>query len=214
MYMLHPTIVHFAITFFVAAITAEALYLVTGKRFWGLVTKYHIVLAAAFALAAVITGFIDYGYIWMSEPGYRHLRAHMVLGFIVFFIIQFMANYRLYMHKILPEKMRTGYLIMGGLGLGLIFGAAIIGKSAVYDHGAGVRTAMMKFVQTEEYLKKLYGLDHLPPPDAADSLLALEYLPHYDDSLVSITDTLALADPEYHGDKPDTMQSQHEQSHH
>jgi uncharacterized membrane protein len=210
MYLFHPMIVHFAVAFFVAAMATEALFILTGKRFWGLVTKYHILLAAVSALAAVITGFIDYGYIWMSEPGFRYLRAHMILGFIVFFIIQFMANYRLYMHKILPEKMRLGYLIMGGLGLGLIFGAAVIGKTAVYDQGTGVRAAMMKFTQTEEYLKKLYGLENLPAPGAADSLLALEFMPHFDDSLAIKSDTLAQAEPEHQEGELETLPDAHE----
>jgi len=205
MYLLHPMTVHFAIAFFIAAMAAEALFLLTGKRFWGLVTKYHILLAAISALAAAITGFIDYGYIWMSEPGFQHLRAHMVLGFIVFFIIQFMANYRLYMHKMMPEKMRLGYLVMGGLGLGLIFGTAIIGKTAVFDHGTGVRTAMMKFTQTEEYLKKLYRLENLPAPGAADSLYALEFMPHYDDSLALKSDTPGQIKPDHQETKSEAL---------
>jgi len=214
MYLLHPTIVHFAVAFFVAAMIAEALCLLTGKRFWGLVTKYHILLAAVSALAAVITGFIDYGYIWMSEPGFRHLRAHMVLGFIVFFIIQFMATYRLYMHKIMPEKMHLGYLVMGGLGLGLVFGVAIIGKAAVFDHGTGVQAAMMKFTQTEEYLKKLYGLEHLPAPGTADSLYALEFMPHFDDSLAFKSDTLAQIEPEHQEEESETLLNENDHGHH
>ncbi|MCP4581632.1 MAG: DUF2231 domain-containing protein [candidate division Zixibacteria bacterium] len=200
MQMMHPLIVHFAVTFFVAAMITESLSMLTGKRFWKLVADYHLMAAAAASLAAVITGFIDYGFIWMSDPGFETLRAHMVTGFIVFFIIQLMANYRFYMHKMLPEKMKMGYLILGGLGLGLIFGTAFLGKTAVYNYGTGVYAAMHNYKQTEQYLTKLYSLDELPTPTAEDSLLALPFKPGYD-SLQAEADSLNIEVTEHH-DEP------------
>lgn len=186
MHLWHPTIVHFAIAFFVAAIVTEGLKLFTGKRFWGLVAKYHILAAAVMSFLAVLSGFVDYQVIFMNETGYRFIKSHTLVGFFVFILIQLMANYKYLMEKMLPEKLKMVYLIVGGLGVGLIFGAAFLGKAAVYSHGAGVTMAMMNYHETEIYLKELYGLDQLEAPTGEDSLRAAEFYPGPDTSLTEI----------------------------
>jgi len=210
--MMHPMIVHFAVAFFVAAMIAESLSLLTGKRFWKLVADYHLMAAAAASLAAVITGFIDSRSIWMSDLGFETLQAHMIVGLIVFFIIQLMANYRFYMHKMLPEKMKMGYLVLGGLGLGLIFGTAFLGKTAVYNYGTGVYAAMHNYEQTEQYLAKLYGLDELPIPTAEDSLLALPFKPGYD-SLLTESDSSNIEVTEHHDEPAEESHDDHSDNH-
>jgi len=197
MHLWHPTVVHFAIAFFVAAVVTEGIKLFTGKRFWGLVAKYHILAAAAMSFLAIISGFHDFKRIFMSETGYQFLRSHILIGFFVFIIIQLMANYKFLMEKMLPEKYKMVYLIVGGLGIGLVFGASSLGYSAVYSHGAGVTIAMMKYNQTEKYLKELYGLDSLNNPTWEDSLRAAEFYP-ISDTVHETTDTLAHHENESH----------------
>jgi uncharacterized membrane protein len=190
MHLWHPILAYFAAAFFVAALLAEGLNLFTGKRFWALVAKYHIISAAILSFLAVLSGIIDFKYIWEIETGYQFLHSHAVIGFALFVIIQLMANYRFVFQKILPAKYKTVYLVLGGLGLGLVFGASYMGKTAVYYHGTGVRAAMFKFQQTEEYLKHLYNLDRLDDPALQDSLRSLPYRPG-DDGLGESCDTLA-----------------------
>lgn len=211
MHLWHPTVVHFAIAFFVAAVVAEGIKLFTGKRFWGLMAKYHILAAAVMSFLAVLTGFIDYQVIFMNETGYRFVKSHSFVGFFVFIVIQLMANYKFLMEKILPEKMKTIYLIIGGLGLGLVFGTSFLGKAAVYSHGAGVTMAMMNYYETEKYLKELYGLDKLEPPTLDDSLRAAEFYPG-PDTTSEEGDTLAQhSQPERDADShsQSTHKSQH-----
>jgi hypothetical protein len=93
------------------------------------------------------------------------------------------------MEKMLPEKMKMVYLIVGGLGVGLVFGASFLGKAAVYSHGAGVTTTMLDFYQTEKYLKELYGLESLQEPTRSDSIRAAEFYPG-PDTLHPASDTL------------------------
>ncbi len=191
MHLWHPTIVHFAIAFFVAAVVTEGLKLFTGKRFWGLVAKYHIMAAAIMSFLAVLSGFADYQVLFMNETGYRFIRSHTLVGFFVFILIQLMANYKFLMEKILPEKLKMVYLIVGGLGVGLVFGASFLGKAAVYSHGAGVTMAMMNYYETEKYLRELYGLDNLESPTRDDSLRAAKFYPGPDTSRMEHSDTLA-----------------------
>lgn len=192
MHLLHPTIVHFAIALFVTSVIAESLNLITGKRFWGLVAKYHIITAAICTFLAVLTGFIDYAYTWRTEASYITLKSHIAIGFLVFIIIQLMANYRFLMAKMLPPKYRMVYLIMGGLGVGLVIGTSYLGKNAVYVHGTGVEAAMRNYQNTEEYLKKLYHLESLAEPTPEDSAYALQYRPGTDSLQMASDSTLSL----------------------
>jgi uncharacterized membrane protein len=191
MYLWHPTIAYFAIAFFVAAMLTEGVKLLTGKRFWGLVAKYHLLAAAIMAVLAIITGITDFGHTWGTVVSYRFLKAHALIGFFAFFIIQLLVLYRYFMVKMLPEKYGMIYLIVGGLGLGMIFGTSYLGREAVYTYGAGVRAAMLDFLATEDYIKHLYGIDSLKEPSRADSLRAAQYLPGADTLHVEEADTLA-----------------------
>ena len=177
MHLVHPTIVHFAVAFFVASMVTEGIAMFTGKKFWALVAKYHILAAAVMSFIAVLTGFVDYKVIFMNETAYRFIKSHTLIGFLVFIIIQLMANYKYLMEKMLPEKYKMIYLIVGGLGIGLVFGASFLGKAAVYSHGAGVSIAMLNYYDTEKYLKELYGLNSLADPTREDSLRAAEFFP-------------------------------------
>ncbi len=180
MHLLHPTIVHFAVALFVASMLCEALKLITGKRFWGLVAKYHILASAVAAFIAVLTGLIDLKISWMTDDGYSQIKVHMIFGLAVFILIQIMANYRFLLEKMLPPKLGKAYLLLGGFVLGLIFSTAHLGKVGVYGYGTGVSAAMINFDSTENYLKKLYSLDELPPLTAEDSLRALPSRPGAD----------------------------------
>lgn len=190
MNQLHPTIAYFAASLLVLTMFAEAFKLVTGRRFWALVAKYHIAAAAAMTFLAALTGLIDYNLSWISEDGLTVIKPHLVLGIFVFIIVLLMADYRYLLQKSLPPKFNMIYLITGGLALGFMFGTSSLGKAGVYQFGAGVNEAMVNFQQTEEYLKKLYGLETLPPPTAEDSLLALPLMPG-GDTLAANYDTLA-----------------------
>jgi uncharacterized membrane protein len=190
MYQLHPMIGYFAAALLLLAMIADTFKLVTGKRFWGLVAKYHIAAAAAMTFLAALTGLIDYNLGWLPEDGLYVIKAHLALSIFAFVIVLLMANYRYLLQKSLPPKFNAIYLITGGLALGFMFGTSSLGKVGVYRYGAGVNEAKTNFQQTEEYLKKLYGLDALPPPTAEDSLLALPLRPG-GDTLAANYDTLA-----------------------
>ena len=200
---LHSMAVHFAVALFVVAMVCEAITQFTGKRFWKLVTKYQLAASAITALIAVITGFIDYNNIWMTDFGFRNLKTHMVMGVVFFLVVQLMANYRFFIHKMLPPSAFTAYLVIGGVGLGLLFGTARLGKTCVFQYGAGVDIVMVNRHEMEEYLKRLYRLEKLPDPTAEDSLWAFEISP-YKDTLYTQTDSAAI-------DVPDQLEIESEQ---
>jgi hypothetical protein len=68
-------------------------------------------------------------------------------------------------------------------------GTAVMGKTAVYQYGTGVDVVMLKRYKMEEYLKRLYRLDYLPLPTAADSIFA-EQVFSKSDTLFAETDSL------------------------
>ena len=193
MHHLHLTIVHFAVALFVAAMICEALRLFIDKEFWTLAAKYNLAAAAVSSFIAVLTGLIDFRLMWMTEFGYMYLKTHMVLGLMVFFVFQLMANYRILFQNILPKSAFTAYLVVGGVGLGLLFGAANLGKTSVFKYGAGVSSVMLNRYETESYLMKLYNLNDLPIPTAEDSLRAMPFRP-VEDTLYIQTDSVDQSD--------------------
>ena len=190
MYQLHPVVAYFAATLLVLAMVAESLRFVSGKRFWALVAKYHIAAAAFMTFMAALTGLIDYNMSWMTENGLSVIKIHLALGMVAFIIVLLIANYRFFFQKNLPSKVSIFYLITGGIALGCMFGTSSLGNIGVYRYGTGVNEAMINFQKTEEYLKRLYGLEDLPPPTPEDSLLALPLKPS-GDTLAANYDTLA-----------------------
>jgi len=176
MYPFHPMVVHFAIAFYVMAMFCEGLALFTHKRFWALVAKYNLGASAIAAFVTMITGFVDYAYTWMIGYGYIYLKAHMIMGVVFFIFVQLQANYRFIIHKFLPPMAFTAYLVMGGIGIGLLMGTAALGKTGVFQYGTGVDVVMLKRYRMEEYLKRLYRLDTLPNPTAEDSVFANQIL--------------------------------------
>jgi len=200
---LHSIAVHFAVALFVVAMICEALTQFTGKRFWKLVTKYQLAAAAVSALLAVITGFSDFSSIWATDFGLSNLKTHLVMGVVFFLIVQIMANYRFFMEKMLPPKAFTAYLVVGGVGLGLLLGTAHLGKTCVFRYGTGVDVVMVNRNKMEEYLKRLYRLENLPDPTAEDSLWAYEFSP-YNDTLYTQTDSADIHIP----NQPETESEQ------
>lgn len=177
MYHFHPAIVHFSIVLFVLTMVYEALALITGKRLWPILAKIHIVAAAVTAFITVLSGLVDFEITWMTESGYQFMNTHRILGITVFIIILLLANYRYLFQKMLPPGIFKIYLTIGALCLGLMFGTAYIGGAGVFYHGTGVQKAMINYTDTEEYLKRLYKLNELPPPTTEDSLFALPSKP-------------------------------------
>lgn len=170
---IHPTFVHLVIALFIMAMICEAISLLTGKETWPQFAKYNIGAAAVLSFIAVLIGSIEYRTLWMTEYGYIYLQTHMILGVLVFFIIQLLANYRILLEKMLPKSAFTAYLILCGICLGLLSGTASLGKTGVYKYGAGVSAAMLNRLETEEYLKKQYQLAAIPALIDKDSLAVL-----------------------------------------
>jgi len=192
MHLWHPTVAYFAAAFFLAAVVAEGISLFTEKRIWAVIARYHLIVAAVMSFFAVLTGIIDYRYVLFNEMSYQIIKSHATIGVFVFIVVVFMANYRFLMEKMLPDKLKMAYLVIGGLGLGLLFGASYLGRTAVYEYGTGVKASMFNFQQTEKYLKLLYGLEKLDPPTPVDSQRAAAVMPLFGQD--TVTDTLAASD--------------------
>ncbi len=180
---MHRWIVEFALVITVLAVIYEMLVQLSGKRLWVILAKWHIGIAAAMMFVSVLSGLIDMKFAWMTAEGKQLMASHETLGFVLFFLILLLANYRLILHKLLPEKLFCGYLGLCGLCLGLIFGIGQIGKLGIYQYGVGVDAAMITHDENMEYIKALYNLNELPPPTAEDSQRASPLKPTAPDTL-------------------------------
>src|SRR3972149_2377598 len=92
---MHRWIVEFALVFTAMAVIYEILALISGKRLWNLMAKLHIGIAAGAMFLSAFTGIIDLRFAWMSADGKQLMASHRAFGFVIFFLILILANYRL-----------------------------------------------------------------------------------------------------------------------
>jgi uncharacterized membrane protein len=76
----HVAIIHFPIALTIAALLAEAIALVTRKPAFAHAARFCIVIAALGAIAAVITGWLQFGEHAPGDRGYNILKVHRIFG--------------------------------------------------------------------------------------------------------------------------------------
>ncbi len=172
MYGMHRWIVEFALVISALGVVYEILVQISGWRLWVIMAKWHMGIAAAAMFLSVLTGLVDLKFAWATPEGRQLMASHKVLGYVLFFLVLFLANYRLLLYKLFPAKLYNVYFGLCGLYLGLLFGIGQIGKLSIYQYGVGVNAAMITHEENMEYIKALYNLHQLPAPSAEDSLRA------------------------------------------
>ncbi|MBI1734866.1 MAG: DUF2231 domain-containing protein [Candidatus Rokubacteria bacterium] len=132
----HPMLIVFPITFFVAAPVLDIAHLATGDAMWARIAFWDIVLGIVSALAAAVPGFIDY--LSLAGRAARIATYHMVLNLTVVGLFGVSLLLR-------GGAAQTALAGLTWLPVALSIGAALIlavsgwlGGSLVYEHGVGV----------------------------------------------------------------------------
>lgn len=133
---MHPMLIVFPITFFVAAPVLDIVHVATGNAMWGRVAFWDIVLGIVTALAAAVPGFIDY--LSLTGRAARIATYHMALNLTVVAIFG----------SSLLLRGGAAQTALGGLTwlpVALSVAGALIltisgwlGGTLVYEHGVGV----------------------------------------------------------------------------
>ncbi|MFN7696563.1 MAG: DUF2231 domain-containing protein [Deltaproteobacteria bacterium] len=133
---LHPSLVHFPIALLPVAVGADAIALVTGSRDLRAVGRLGIVLAAAGAGIAGITGLIAQEEVELDEASRPILQTHRTLNVAALGVVTAMAIARVAMTR--PS---IGYLAAGLAAFSTVAFSAYLGSKLVYDHGVAVEDA-------------------------------------------------------------------------
>lgn len=133
---LHPSLVHYPLTFFPLALVADTLGKVTGSRTLLRIGKWGIGAAAVSAAAAGVAGLIAQESVNVEGPTEDLLVTHrnLNLGFIS--VATAMAVQRSFRRAPTARYLGLGFAALGGA----LF-AAYLGGHMVYEHGVGVRAA-------------------------------------------------------------------------
>jgi uncharacterized membrane protein len=133
---MHPALVHFPITLLPVAVGADLLGSITGRKSLHSVGQKTVVLAAAGAVAAAVTGLIAGEEVNVEGEARDMLMTHRNLNFVATVVASCMAALRSQRQR--PSAL---YLGVGVAGVGLLAYTAYLGGKLVYESGAGVEPA-------------------------------------------------------------------------
>jgi uncharacterized membrane protein len=133
---MHPALVHFPIALLPMAVAADLLGHFTGSRSLHSFGQKSIVLAAAGAAAAVVSGLIAGEEVNVEGDARDMLMTHRNLNVVATIVASCMAVVR-------SRRQTPGavYLGVGVAGAGLVGYTAYLGGKLVYESGAGVDPA-------------------------------------------------------------------------
>ena len=136
LHQMHPALVHLPITLLPLAVGADLLGCITGGESLHSFGQKAIVLAAAGAGAAALTGLIAGEEVNVEDDARDMLMTHRNLNFAATVVAIWMAAVR--SQRKTPSAL---YLGVGAAGIGLLAYTAYLGGKLVYESGAGVEPA-------------------------------------------------------------------------
>lgn len=141
LFNIHPMFVHFPVAFLPGAFLLFALGIVFKKTELNAAGRACLYLAAAGALAAVITGLFAEGSFPHNDTIHRMMETHETLAWLVLAITGVLTAWSFFQAEHRP-KAAWGFLALLGLANLVIMQGADIGARMVYLEGAAVKPAV------------------------------------------------------------------------
>ncbi len=137
--LLHPKVVHFTIALFAMAVLLDLLGLIIkNERFQG-VAWINLIFADAAGVVTVITGLLAASNVPHAESAHQIMEIHQTLGYIVLGSIVLLLIWHILLKGKFPVKAAFLYIIIGLVGVGVMFAGAYYGGEMVYTHGVAVK---------------------------------------------------------------------------
>ena len=139
---LHPYVVHFSVALILLSVTLFYLGTLAGTRPWaaGVLTaaRWNLWIGAAFALASIASGFVDYIAAQCDTDTIAATIIHRRSGAVTWWsaLIAGIAVYRTRHHA--PGPLLLAWLLLVGVAAST---AAALGTGLTYDRGLGVDRA-------------------------------------------------------------------------
>ena len=173
--LIHPTVVHFAIGLFVVSVLFDLVGKIFKREQWHFAAWLNLLAGAIATILTVAFGMTAELKLKPSLIAHTTLDVHKLLAFSTLFLIIILLAWRVGLRGKFPQKGALLYLLLAGLGVGLMSGAGYYGGEMVYRHGAAVKV-IDEFTR-ERYWKQV---EHIYAPAAANfSEDTMKNLPTY-----------------------------------
>lgn len=160
--LIHPTVVHFAIGLFVISVFFDLLGKLLKLQSFHQAGWLNLVIGAIAAMISVAFGMVAELHLKPSLIAHTTLDLHKILAFSTLAVISILLVWRVGLRGSFPARGGLLYLLLSGIGVGLIGGTGYYGGEMVYRHGAAVR--MVDEFTRERYWKQV---EHVYAPAAA-----------------------------------------------
>lgn len=133
---LHPTLVHYPLSFFPLAVVSDFLGLLTGRRWLMKAGATMMPIAAASGVVAAAAGLVAQEAVETNQESHDMLVTHRNLNLMLVASTALLA-----IARGRREEPSIPYVAAGFLGMAAMSYTAYLGGKMVYDHGVGVRAA-------------------------------------------------------------------------
>jgi uncharacterized membrane protein len=148
---IHPLLVHFTIALFTASVAFDILGILTKRESLKAAGWWNLLLAAAAAIVTVITGLFAANTLPHAEEIHELMGIHETLGLIVLGLILVLFIWRGLNHGSVPARLAGVFVLMGIVGVGMMWVGAHYGGEMVYGHGMGVAPMMQEMMHEHHH---------------------------------------------------------------
>ena len=161
--LIHPTVVHFAIGLFIISVAFDLLGKVLKRASFHSAGYLNLLVGFTAIVLAVAFGMVAELKLKPSLIAHTTLDTHKLLAFVTLALVFVLVVWRVGLRGRFPARGALLYLLLSGVGVGLISGAGYFGGEMVYRHGAAVR--IVDEFARERYWKQV---EHIYLPAAAN----------------------------------------------
>ncbi|MFN4315323.1 MAG: DUF2231 domain-containing protein [Chitinophagaceae bacterium] len=136
---LHPAIVHFPIALIAIAALFAVLSLFFKKEFFKVAAFWNLLLGVAFAIAAVLTGFIEEQTLVHNDEIHQTLVKHKFTGFGILIFSFILLTWGWVRKNRFRKGEYAAWAFLLVLGTAAVFYQGYLGGKMVFEQGAGVK---------------------------------------------------------------------------
>lgn len=135
---IHPFVVHFPIALLTVAFLCDIAAMLTKNSTLERVGWWNQCVGGVSLLLAIVTGLLAKENVVMIQPVESVIESHEQLAFLAAILCIATLFWRASKRSRIPERNRGLFLLVYGVGVGLLWAAGLVGGELVFVHGVGV----------------------------------------------------------------------------
>ncbi len=136
---IHPIVDHFTIALFTLVVIFEIGGWLFKKEGLMNAAAWNLPIAAVAAIISYLSGRFMAEPLPHPEAAHELMETHETLALIAMIVIVALTLWRFFIGKRLLEKLKIYYLLVGLVGLMILFATGFYGGKLVFKHGAGTQ---------------------------------------------------------------------------